>query len=123
MNKKAQKRGSIIFVIMLLLMGLACIMYSALRNASYMISVIREREKSEQCYYYAYSLKQFISAHYSDYIHTATATHKTLFRGAWPHKTSHYQGQAWFEQHKGVKTVYVQLEKNKKLLVSLFWVV
>jgi hypothetical protein len=125
MQKRIRKNeGSILLIVMAFLMGLALIMYSSLRTISYFISLVREREKSEQYYYYAYALKQFIIHNYSDRITKSPLSDKhVLFSGNWPNKESGYKGYAWLKNKKGTKRLYIELEKNKKRVITLSFIV
>ena len=114
-----KKKGTVFFIVVILLMLLNLIMYSSLRSISYMVSLAKEREKSEQTYYLAYSLYCFIANNYNIQPNKESKAKTMIFMGPWPNKESKYKGLAWIEQRNKIKTLFIQLDKNQKKLIVL----
>lgn len=105
------------------LMMMCTILYSLMRSASYMVSVAREREVSEQLYYAAYSLYTYVKAHIDVKNDTSSASKEVVFSGPWPPTHSTYRGIAWIERKKKEKALlYVEIRQsdNKPLILLSF---
>jgi predicted alpha/beta hydrolase family esterase len=122
-QNRYKREGTVFFVALIFLMLLNFIMYSALRNASYMVSLVKERENSEKTYYLAYSLYCFVIAHYRDQLKTELNVKTMIFIGPWPSKESTYKGLAWIEYKDNKRTLFIQLDKNNKKLTVLSFLI
>ena len=123
LKNQHKQRGTIFFVVVISLMILTMIMHCCFRNVSYAISLAREREKSEQHYYLAYSLYRFIVSHYSDQCNKNEKIKNNIFMGPWPYNDSTYKGLVWTEYKKDTKILYVELEQNKKRVITLSFLI
>lgn len=117
------KKGSIVFIVLMFIITLSAITYSLLRTHTYSLSIAREREQYEKAYQLAQSLADVIMLEYDHHAdndnNTVHGAQKVLFKGLWPSSTSKYHAKAWLEIKNN--DLHVELRRNKKTIIHLMY--